>query len=116
MKTTSLCFLLILSVVPCWAESDSKNGLPESEKAQAQEPNLYDHYLALQQMQETLSSRSLEDQTRLQPQLRLAELRACQKLRKEREDRVSNDEYRRQGGDQFVAFTEQFERYCETLQ
>lgn len=116
MKTIGLTLLLIFSVTPCWAESESNKEQPEPEKAQAQEPNLYDHYLALQQMQQTLASRSLDDQARLQPQVRRAELRACQKLRKEREERVSNDDYRRQGGDQFVAFTEQFERYCETLQ
>ena len=108
MKFLCLSLAFILSAAVCFAEN-------ESPQPKAQEPKLYDHYLALQHMQQALSKRSLEDQTRLQPQMQRAERQACQRLRQEREERVSRDEYRRQGGDQFVAFTQQFEQYCETL-
>jgi hypothetical protein len=88
----------------------------ESEQPIAEQPRLYDHYMALQQMQRSFFQRSPEDQARLQPQMHGAERRACQRLRRERQERVPPDDYRRQGGDQFVAFVEQFEQYCQTLQ
>jgi hypothetical protein len=69
----------------------------------------------MQQMQIRLSQRSLEDQERLQPQLHMAELAACQRLKKDRKEGIPAEEYRRQGGAQFYAFVEQFERYCEML-
>jgi len=52
----------------------------------------------------------------LQPQIQRAEREACQRLRRERLDGVPNEEYRQQGGDQFVAFAGDFERYCQTIQ
>ena len=55
---------------------------------QTEEPKLYDHYLSLKQMQESLAGRSLEEQTRLQPQIQRAERQACQRLRRERQERV----------------------------
>jgi hypothetical protein len=90
--------------------------LAETESSVIQEPRLYDHYLALQQMQRTFFQRSPEEQDRLQPQMHGAERQACQRLRRERQERVPPDNYRRQGGDQFFAFVEQFEQYCQTLQ
>lgn len=80
-----------------------------------QEPKLYDHYVALQEMQQTLFQRSFDDQARLQPQIQRAERQACERLRQERQERVPKEEYRRQGGSQFAAFVQQFEPYCETL-
>lgn len=108
MKGAALLFFLIYPAFVCLAETE----LPTS---QVQEPNLYDHYMALQQMQGALLQRSQEDQARLQPQMQRAEREACQRLREEREAQVSRDEYRRQGGDQFFAFVQQFEQYCQML-
>ncbi len=79
-----------------------------------QGPRLYDHYLALKQMQESLAGRSLEEQARLQPQINRAEQNACEQVRREREERVPKEEYRRQGGDQFLVFAQQLEQYCQT--
>lgn len=108
MKFCCLFLAFILSAAVCLAEN-------ESPQPKVQGPKFYDHYLALQQMQQSLSKRSLEEQTRLQPQMQRAERQACQRLRQEREERVSKEEYRRQGGDQFLAFAQQFEQYCLTL-
>jgi len=83
---------------------------------QSEEPKLYDHYLSLKRMQESLAGRSLEEQTRLQPQIQRAERQACQRLRRERQENVPKEEYRRQGGDQFLVFAQQFEQYCQTIQ
>jgi hypothetical protein len=80
-----------------------------------EEPKLYDHYLSLNRMQESLAGRSLEELGRVQPQIQRAERQACQRLRYERQEGVPDEEYRRQGGYQFLAFAQQFERYCETL-
>ena len=100
---------LILLPSLCLAESQSVDS------AAHEEPKLFDHYLSMQKMQTQLSQRSLEDQERLQPQVHRAELAACQRLKKDREEGVSGEEYRRQGGVQFYAFVEQFDHYCETL-
>ena len=107
MKMILLCFFLILPVV-CWAES-------EPEQSQTQELNLYDHYVSLKRMQESLAGRPLEEQSRLQPQIHRAEREACDRLRKERHDHVPKEQYRQQGGDQFVVFAQQYEQYCETI-
>ncbi len=88
----------------------------ESEQPIAEQPRLYDDYMALQQMQRSFFQRSPEDQARLQPQMHGAERQACQRLSQERQQQVSKEDYRRQGGEQFVAFVEQFEQYCQTLQ
>jgi hypothetical protein len=88
----------------------------ESEQPTVEQPRFYDHYMALQQMQRSFFQRSPEDQARLQPQMHGAERRACQRLSQERQQQVSKEDYRRQGGEQFVAFVEQFEQYCQTLQ
>ena len=88
----------------------------EPPPTQTAEPKLYDHYLSLKRMQESLAGRSLEEQARLQPQIQRAEQQACERVRRERRERVPKEEYRRQGGDQFLVFAQQFEQYCETLQ
>lgn len=80
------------------------------------EPRLYDHYLALKRMQESIASRSLEEQARLQPQIDRAERRACEQVRRERQEGVPKEDYRRQGGDQFVVFAQQLEQYCLSIQ
>ena len=82
---------------------------------QTAEPKLYDHFVGMQQTQERLSQRPPEEQKLLQPQIRRAELQACQRLRQDRQEGVPEDEYRRQGGDEFVAYALQFEQYCKTL-
>lgn len=108
MKTFVLCFWLIFPVAVCLAE-------PETPTTKTQEPQLYDHMRGMKQTQEQLLRRSPEEQERLQPQIRRDELQACQRLRQDRQEGVQEDEYRRQGGDVFVAYVQQFEQYCETL-
>ena len=108
MKLLILLAIFLCSVTVFSAE-------PEPPPAQAEEPELYDHYLSLKRMQESLAGRSLEAQTRLQPQIQRAERKACERLRKERQERVPKEQYRQQGGDQFLVFAQQFEQYCETL-
>ena len=87
----------------------------EPPPTQTEEPKLYDHYLSLKRMQESLAGRSLEEQSRLHPQIRRAEQQACERVRRERQERVPKEEYRQQGGDQFLVFAQQLEQYCETL-
>lgn len=88
----------------------------EPDKSSAQkEPRLYDHYLSLQRMQEGLAGRSLDEQARLQPQINRAERLACEQVRRERQDGVPKEDYRREGGDQFLVFAQQLEQYCQTL-
>lgn len=67
-------------------------------------------------MQESLAGRSLEEQTRLQPQIWLAEQQACERVRRERQERVPKEEYRQQGGGEFLVFAQQLEQYCQTVQ
>ena len=105
-------FVLLVFLLCPGAVYSAETGPPPT---QAGEPKLYDHFVGMQQTQGGLSQRSPEEQKRLQPQIRRAEAQACQRLRQDRQEGVREDEYRRQGGDQFVAFTQQFERYCETL-
>ena len=108
MKKFVLLVFLMCPVVVYSAET-------EPPPAQTEEPKLYEHYLSMQRMQESLAGRSLEEQARLQPQIQRAERQACQRLRHERQEGVSDEEYRRQGGYQFLAFAQDFERYCERL-
>jgi hypothetical protein len=109
MKTVVWCLFLVLSATICWAESDP-------EMRETQEPTLFDHYHVLKGMQESLAGRSAEDQIRLRPQIQRAERQACDRLRQERFKRVPKEDYRRQGGDEFLVFAQQFEQYCQTLQ
>ena len=103
--------LLVFLMCPVAVYSAETEPLP----VQTEEPKLYEHYLSMQRMQESLAGRSLEEQARLQPQIQRAERQACQRLRHERQEGVSDEEYRRQGGYQFLAFAQDFERYCETI-
>ena len=103
--------LLVLLMCPA-AVYSAETEVP---KTQAEEPKLRDHFVAMQETQKRLAQRSLEEQERLQPQIRRAELQACQRLRQDRQEGVQEDEYRRQGGDVFVGYVQQFEQYCERI-
>ena len=108
MKQFVLLVFLMCPIVVYSAET-------ESPPTQTEEPKLYDHFVGMRLTQERLSQRSLEAQERLQPQIRRAELQACQRLKQDRQEGVRENEYRRQGGDEFVAYVLQFEQYCKTL-
>ena len=109
MKKYVLLVFLMCSAAVYSAET-------EPPPTQTEEPKLYDHYLSLKRMQESLAGRSLEEQARLQPQIQRAEQQACERVRRERQERVPKEEYRQQGGDQFLVFAQQFEQYCQTVQ
>ena len=106
-----LLFLLAIFLCPVAAFSAESELAP----AQSDEPKLYDHYLGLKRMQESLAVRSLEEQRKLQPQIQGAERRACERIRKERLEGVPREDYRRDGGDEFLVFSLQLEQYCQTL-
>ena len=108
MKKLVLLVLLLCPAVVYSAET-------EPPRAQTEEPKLYDHYLSLKRMQESLAGRSLEEQTRLQPQIQRAEQQACERVRRERQEQVPKEEYRQQGGDEFLVFAQQLEQYCQTI-
>lgn len=80
----------------------------------AEEPKLYDHYVSLKRMQERLAGRSPEEQIKLQPQIQRAQRRACEKLRKDHQERIPREDYRQQGGDEFLVFTLELEQWCQT--
>ena len=105
-------FVLLVFLMCPVAVYSAETGPPPT---QTEEPKLYEHFVGMRQTQERLSQRPPEEQERLQPQIRRAELQACQRLRQDRQEGVREDEYSRQGGDEFVAYVLQFERYCETL-
>lgn len=107
MKVLALCLLLILPTMICRAES-----VPE--KPQEQEPTLYDHYHSLKRMQESLAGRSLDEQARLQPQIQRAQKKACERLRKDHQERIPREDYRRQGGNEFLVFSLELEQWCQT--
>lgn len=109
MKIFILCVVVIMFPVAI--------SLAQTEPSviQTPEPDLYDHFVAMQQTQERLSRLSLEEKERLQPKIRRSELQACQRLRQDQQEGVREDDYRRQGGEVFVAYVLQFEKYCETL-
>jgi hypothetical protein len=107
MRKMVLLMFLLCPVVVYSAE-------PETSSAQ-KEPRLYDHYLSLQRLQESMAARSLEEQARLQPHLNRAEQKACEQVRHERQEGVPKEDYRRQGGDHFLVFAQQLEQYCQTL-
>lgn len=108
MKILVVCVLLLIPLAVNAAE-------PEAGRTESPEPTLYDHYHSLKRMQESLAGRSPEEQVRMQPQIKRAERLACERLRKERQERVTKEDYRRQGGDEFLVFSHQFEQYCETM-
>ena len=105
--------LVLLVLLMCPAAVYSAETEPP--KISAEQPTLRDHFVGMQQMQERLSQRSPEEQSRLQPQIRRAEVQACQRLRQDRQEGVRDDDYYRQGGAVLLANVLQFERYCETL-
>jgi len=108
MKILGLCLVLIFPAAICWAEA-------EPEKSQVQEPTLYDHYNAMKRLQEAAASRTIDEQARFQPLIQREQRLACEKLRKDHQDRVSKDEYRQQGGDEFLVFSWELEQWCGTL-
>ncbi|MEB2338244.1 MAG: hypothetical protein OZ918_06440 [Nitrospirales bacterium] len=108
MMILGLCILLMLPAV-----AHSTEG--ESTRVEVDELKLYDHFRALKRMQESMAAHSLEAQAQLQPSIKRAERRACEQFRRERREGVSKEEYRRQGGDEFLVFSLQLEQYCETL-
>ena len=79
------------------------------------ESDMYGHYQELRQHQSALQRRSLEDQERLQSQMRQAEIRACAKLRQDQRQGIRLETYSRQGDAEFGAFVQQFDRYCDML-
>ena len=105
MKLWILCGYFLCAVAAYGAEADtSPNVTPE--------PNLYDHYVSMKQMQEHLAGRSLEEQAKLQPQIQRAQQKACARLQKDHQERIPREEYRRQGGDEFLVFSWELEQWC----
>ena len=107
MKLWLISLCLLFPVISYAAEDDT------SPAAEA-EPNLHDHYVALKRMQESLAGRSLDEQAKMQTQIERAQRKACAQLRKDHQERVSRDEYRRQGGDEFLVFSLELEQWCQT--
>ena len=108
MKTFALSFIFVSMVAVCFAETGEST-------SQTREPDLFDHFMAMEQTQERLSRLSPEEQERLEPQIRQAERRACKRLRKDRQEGVRDEDYRRQGGVEFLGYVLQFDKYCETI-
>ena len=98
-------FMLLLFPVALYS---AEPGTPLAQ----QESQLYDHYLALKRMQESIAGRSLDEQARLQPQIDRAERLACEQVRRERQEGVPKEDYRLRGGDQLLVFAQQLEQYC----
>ncbi len=109
MNTLGLCLLWMLLATMSSAESGQ-------EAPPVQEPSLHDYYVSLQRLEKSLAARSLDEQARLQPQIQRTQRRACERLQKEHREGVSKDEYRRQGGDEFLVFAWQLESFCQARQ
>lgn len=107
MRILVLCVCLLFPVTTNAAEVD----IPPDP---AEEPRLYDHYVSLKRMQERLAGRSLEEQAKLQPQMERAQRKACEQLRKDHQERIPREDYRRQGGDEFLVFSLELEQWCQT--
>jgi len=107
MKILMLCACLLCPVTLYAAEADAP---PTS----VEEPKLYDHYVALKRMQERLAGRPLEEQAKLQPQIQRAQRKACERLRKDHQERIPGEDYRRQGGNEFLVFSLELEQWCQT--
>jgi hypothetical protein len=122
MKHVFLCLFLLTPIVTAYsAEPEATASKTEgsiTEKSDTpkltEEPQLYDYYVSLKRMQERLAGRSLEDQAKLQPQIQRAQQKACQRLRKDHQERVSREEYRSQGGNEFLVFSLELEQWCAT--
>jgi len=110
MKTLKLLMLCACLLSPL-ASNAAETEMP----TKAQEPNLYDHYVSLKHMQEHLAGRSLEEQAKLQPQIQRAQRKACERLLKDHQERIPREDYRRQGGDEFLVFSLELEQWCGTL-
>ena len=102
-----LCACLLCPVTLYAAEADAPPTL-------AEEPKLYDHYVALKRMQERLAGRPLEEQAKLQPQIQRAQRKACERLRKDHQERIPREDYRRQGGNEFLVFSLELDQWCQT--
>ena len=117
MKPVLVCLLLLSQIATAYSAGtetmDSKSDQPDTAK-QAEEPQLYDHYVSLKAMQERLAGRSLDEQAKLQPQIQRAQQRACQRLQKDHQERISRETYRQQGGDEFLVFSLELEQWCAT--
>jgi hypothetical protein len=109
MKTFVLCLCLCLML-------PSAICLAETQSPEAEEPTLYDHYQSLKRMEESLGRMTVDEQARLQPQVQRAQRLACEKLQREHRAGVPKEEYRHQGGDEFLVFAWQLEFYCQTSQ
>ena len=107
MKLWILSGCLLFSVATYAAEVDTSPNLTP-------DPTLHDHYVSLKHMQERLAGRSLDEQAKMQPQIQRAQQKACARLRKDHQERVPRDEYRRQGGDEFLVFSLELEQWCQT--
>lgn len=116
MKILTLCACLLCPVTLHAAEASAPPSTREGEAPETapDEPRLYDHYVSLKRMQEHLAGRSLEDQAKLQPQIQRAQRKACEQLRKDHRERISRDEYRREGGNEFLVFSLELEQWCQT--
>ena len=115
MKILVLCACLFYPVMLNAAEGNALPTPPEAEAPPTppEEPKLYDHYVSLKRMQERLATRSLEDQAKLQPQIQRAQRKACERLRKDHQERIPREDYRRQGGDEFLVFSLELEQWCQ---
>lgn len=107
MKNWILCGCLFFPVAAYGAEADTSPQVTE-------EPTLHDHYVSMKHMQERLAGRSPEEQAKLQPQIQRAQRKACERLRKDHQERIPREEYRRQGGDEFLVFSLELEQWCQT--
>jgi Spy/CpxP family protein refolding chaperone len=107
MRLLVFCGCWLLAVAAYAAEAETSPQV-------IQEPTLHDHYVAMKQMQERLAGRSLDEQAKLQPQIQRAQQKACQRLRKDHQERIPREEYRRQGGDEFLVFSWELEQWCAT--
>jgi hypothetical protein len=105
MKLWIICGCLLFTVPAYAAETVPSPQVP-------QEPTLHDHYVSLKRMQERLVGRSLDEQAKLQPQIQRAQRKACERLRKDQQERVPREDYRRQGGDEFLVFSLELEQWC----
>jgi hypothetical protein len=100
--------VLTALIILCFSLGVSDVGFSETEMST--------EFRDLKALQMDLHRLPPEKQERLQPKVRQAELQACQKLREEQRKGVRSETYRQEGGDELVAFVQQFGYYCQTLQ
>ena len=109
-----LLLLCLLLSVAAYAEEINPSPQETPDAQQSQEPTLHDHYVSLKHMQERLAGRPLDEQAKLQPQIQRAQQKACQRLRKDHQERIPREQYRREGGDEFLVFSLELEQWCAT--